>query len=40
MLTEYWWLAVTLIGVLAIYFVWGRKLGTKSEGEQSPAAKS
>jgi hypothetical protein len=37
MITEYWWLSVTVIGVIAIYFVWGRKFGSRPQEERAAA---
>jgi uncharacterized membrane protein YhaH (DUF805 family) len=34
-MTEYWWLAVTVLAVVAIYFVWGRKVSAKAQQEKA-----
>jgi hypothetical protein len=28
MLTEYWWLLASVVSILAIYYFWGRNLGS------------
>jgi hypothetical protein len=37
MLTEYWWLTVTVVGVVAIYFIWARKFSARRQQEKAPA---
>jgi hypothetical protein len=39
MLTELWWFVATVVAIVAIYFIWVRKPGSKDR-QQEPTAGS